>query len=128
MSRYPFDKNRGLVIVEICLELAGRKIVTKAAIDTGSTFTVVHSDIVHFLGTTPKSLRGSVHVATARGTEEIAKVRLDKVFCMGKSVKNFEVLCHDLPSSARIQGLLGADFLKHFKMTIDYKRGTVELT
>ena len=115
------------MVVEICLELAGHRVVTKAAIDTGSTFTVVHSDIIHFLGATPEVLRGSVSVATAKGLQESPRVKLDKISSMGKTIKGFEVLCHDLPPTARVQGLLGVNFLQHFKMVINYKRGYVEL-
>ena len=125
--RFPFDKSFGLVVVDICLELAGRRVATQAAIDTGASYTVIHSEIIHFLGTTPKALRKPVVVATARGTEEIAKVRLDKIISLGKSIKRFEVLCHDLPPTARVQGLLGANFLSRFKVVINYRKGYVEL-
>lgn len=125
---YPFDKKFGLVVVEICLELSGHRVVTKAAIDTGSTFTVIHSDIIHFLGTTPEALRGSVHVATAKGMQDIPRVRLDRISSMGKTVRGFEVLCHDLPPTARVQGLLGVNFLQRFQVVINYKRGFVKLS
>ncbi len=37
------------------------------------------------------------------------------------------VLCHDLPSEAGIDGLLGLNFLKNFDFTVEYSSGRLRL-
>jgi len=38
-----------------------------------------------------------------------------------------EVLCHDLPPESGVDGLLGLSFLKHFKLTIRFRKGIIDL-
>lgn len=42
--------------------------------------------------------------------------------------KRFPVLCHTLPPSATVDGLLGLDFLRKRLLTIDFASGLVSLT
>lgn len=50
------------------------------------------------------------------------------VSVMGLEVRNLQVICHELPASLGLQGILGLDFLKHFKIVIDNEAETVTLT
>jgi len=52
-------------------------------------------------------------------------VELMKV--LGKKVENCEMLIHDLPETSRVDGLIGLNFLKHCKLTIDFTKGILEL-
>jgi hypothetical protein len=46
---------------------------------------------------------------------------------IGQQVANLEVLGHDLPAESGVDGLLGLNFLRQFKLTIRFRRGIVEL-
>jgi hypothetical protein len=47
---------------------------------------------------------------------------------IGQKVDNLEVLCHDLPPESGVDGLLGINFLKRFKLTIRFRKGIIDLT
>jgi hypothetical protein len=46
----------------------------------------------------------------------------------GESIDNVPVVCHDLPPKSYVTGLLGSSFLRHFKITIDYLNGILEIS
>jgi hypothetical protein len=43
------------------------------------------------------------------------------------AVKELEVICHDIPELAEIEGLIGLSFLKHFQLLLDFKTGILEI-
>lgn len=100
--------------------------VARLILDTGADRTVI----------TPRSLRaagvgnrpvasGRIHGAT--GTAEVHAYEIESIVIGAARVDRLLVLSHDinLPES---DGLLGRDFLEHFKVTIDNRAGTVTLT
>ena len=99
--------------------------VARLILDTGADRTVV----------TPRSLRaagvGDRPVASGRiqgvsGTVEVHAYEVESIEIGAARVDRLLVLSHDInvPES---DGLLGRDFLEHFKVTIDNRAGTVTL-
>ncbi len=54
-------------------------------------------------------------------------MKVEGIRALGKSVEDVEVLCHDLPPEARVDGLLGLNFLRHFNIAIRLKEGVIEI-
>ena len=52
--------------------------------------------------------------------------RISSLFS-GVRVTNVLALCHDLPQRSLVDGLLGLSFLKHCRMSIDFKRGILSI-
>ncbi|MBI5499688.1 MAG: hypothetical protein HY907_05565 [Deltaproteobacteria bacterium] len=46
---------------------------------------------------------------------------------MGIERTDFEVACHDFAPESHVDGLLGADFLEHDTLVIQYAAGIAEL-
>ena len=40
---------------------------------------------------------------------------------------NFPVLCHDLPSTVTVDGVLGLDFLRGGRLKVDFRAGLLSL-
>ena len=38
----------------------------------------------------------------------------DQLHCTGEGIKTLDVICHDLPEGAKIDGLVGMNFLQTF--------------
>jgi hypothetical protein len=38
-----------------------------------------------------------------------------------------EVICHDIAEIAEIEGLVGISFLKHFRISLDFKKKILEI-
>lgn len=59
--------------------------------------------------------------------ETTPKIIIPEIKVLGKKVKNVEAIVKDLPPEAPADGLLGLSFLKHFELTIDFKKGILGL-
>ena len=65
---------------------------------------------------------------TASGVETATIIEVKRIRFLGESIDNVPVVCHDLPPRSYVVGLLGSSFLRHFKITIDYRKGILEIT
>lgn len=62
---------------------------------------------------------------TGSGVEFTPRVVVKKVEILGRSLKNFPILCHTLPPSATVDGLLGLDFFRGLRLVVDLQIGTI---
>ena len=65
---------------------------------------------------------------TGSGIEYAPCITIKSLIVGGERIDNVEVLCHDLPSEAGIDGLLGFSFLKNFDFTVEYSSGRLQFT
>lgn len=54
-------------------------------------------------------------------------LNVDTIKALGKEATNLRVLCYTLPTSARIDGVLGLDFLRGERLVIDFRAGQLAL-
>ena len=64
----------------------------------------------------------------ATGDAPASILRVASVSVLGLEVKNLRVICHKLHPRFGLQGILGLNFLRHFKIVIDNESETVTLT
>jgi hypothetical protein len=56
------------------------------------------------------------------------RLKLQKIAVLGQDRTDFEVLCHTLPASMTVDGVLGLDFLRGHVLTVDFKAGLITLS
>jgi clan AA aspartic protease (TIGR02281 family) len=129
MSKTTFDPQSPIIELDIILYgEGGTKRRIKAALDTGATYTMIPWDIAEALGYKPEISKEKVTLITASGVETAPVVEIKKIKFMDENVDNVPVVCHDLPPKSYVVGLLGSSFLRHFKIIIDYRKGSLEIT
>lgn len=106
---------------------AGDTYVT-LALDTGSSVTVIREAKLAFIGYDPAAAPHRVQITTGSGSAAAAQLVLDKILALDTERVGFPVLCHTLPPSAPIDGLLGLDFFRDQLLTIDFRTGIITLT
>lgn len=79
------------------------------------------------IGYDPSLVPDRIQVTTGSSVEYVPRLVLSKITALGQERVNFPVLCHTLPPSAGIDGLLGLDFLRGQKLTIDFIQGQIKL-
>ena len=85
-------------------------------------------EIAEALGYKPEISKEKVTLITASGVETAPLIEIKKIKFLGEDIDNVPVVCHDLPPKSYVTGLLGSSFLRHFKITIDYLRGMLEIS
>ena len=123
----PFDPKTGLVVVYARFVGPAGSVVARLALDTGATASMINWDVAVVIGYDPAASPKRVQVTTGSGVEFAPRISVELVEALGKSRRGFAVLCHTLPPSATVDGLLGLDFLRGDQLVVDFGTGTVEL-
>lgn len=125
MSQLKFDPFSPSIIVSADIK-ASFPTTAKLILDTGASYVVLPYDMVSAIGL-PINPKNTVRLTTASTTETIPEIIVPEISVLGKKVKKVEAIVKDLPPEAPVDGLLGLSFLKYFKLTIDFKKGLLEL-
>lgn len=128
MTEKKFDPDAfGIVIFATLSGKDGTRRRVKMVLDTGATYTMIPWYIAEELGYNPAASKEFLTMTTASGTVEAPMIKLDSLSILDHPIENQKVIIHNLPESSHIDGLLGLSYLKHFKLTIDFKKGLLAL-
>jgi clan AA aspartic protease (TIGR02281 family) len=97
-------------------------------VDTGAVYTVIAWDVAKDIGYDPAVSERRMPIITANGVIEAPLIIVEAIHVAELSVRGVDVVCHDIPELAGIEGLLGLSFLRHFRTVIDYPVGILEIT
>ena len=97
------------------------------AIDTGAVFTVMPAGLLAAVGYRFEDAASRQQIITASGIAVAHRHIVAQVSDLGVERERLAMLAHDLPASAPINGLLGLDFFRGRRLTIDFRAGAVEL-
>jgi clan AA aspartic protease (TIGR02281 family) len=112
--RVPVQITGASVVVPVTLN---RRLKTFLALDTGATSTMISHRIANNLGLRTDGPR--VVAATVNGQVSMPLTRLGSVKVGDAEIHNLTVTVHDLSPAAKVDGLLGLDFLKRFHVSLD---------
>ena len=122
-----FDPSRGLIVVKVRIWGPGEPVVARLAVDTGATLTLVGSALLAIAGYYPSASGDHIRVTTGSGVEYVPQVAVERIEALGQDRIDFPVVCHTLPPSASVDGVLGLDFFRGQTLTIDFRSGTIDL-
>ncbi len=88
---------------------------------------MINWDLAVLLGYDPAVSRDRVQVTTGSAVEFAPRILVESIEAIGKLRRDFPSLCHTLPPSATVDGLLGLDFLRGNRLVVDFRTGTIEL-
>ena len=127
MRRYSLSFIRNLALVHASVRRGEDVRVVKLIVDTSAAMTILSWEILEGLGYNPAGTRERVRLVTVSGVEFVPRITVESFYCLGEEVRDFPVICHDLPFNY-VDGLLGMDFLRRFDVTIHPKRGIIEVS
>jgi aspartyl protease family protein len=126
MAHFTFDPKGSSIVLRAVVEGEIARVVS-LILDTGFSFTHLPWRVLQAIGYDPGISREKVKVVTPSGVEFPPKVKVKRIRALGKSVKDVDVLCHDLPPEAKVDGLLSLNFLRNFNIAIRFKEGVIVL-
>lgn len=124
---FPFNPKQGLIIIRAEFFGPSGSNILRLALDTGATGTLVNIGMLVAIGYDPALTANRIQVTTGSGVEYAPLITVDQIITLGQERINFPVLCHTLPPSASVDGLLGLDFLRDQYLTIDFRSGQLKL-
>ena len=124
--RVKFDATWGLIVIPTRVYGKQDDTIVRLALDTGATSSMINWDVAMLLGYDPASEKERVQITTGSGVELAPRITVKKIEVMRKSLDNFPMLCHTLPPSATVDGLLGLDFFRGKRLLLDFKGGFVD--
>jgi hypothetical protein len=96
-------------------------------LDTGATTSLIDRSILVTLGFDLAGATDLVPMTPGSGVVPVPRLVLTRLTALGHHRFGFPVLAHSLPAGAQVFGLLGLDFLRGRKLTIDFVAGQVDL-
>ena len=126
MSITSFNPKFPLIIVEGIIRRNAERTL-RLALDTGCSRTIIPFETAEAIGCDPGGSRSRTRIVTGSGIEIVPVVSLNSIKALGKTIKNIEVACYNLPEEGFVDGLLGLDFLKNFKLKINFEKGIIWL-
>lgn len=130
MPRVTYDPAGSSIIVDFLLESVdgSSSLLIPVVLDTGASLTIVSTELLVRLGYDPATpLLQRQRIITGSGVEYAPRITVRSATAIGQKVSNLAVLGHNLPPESGVDGLLGLNFLRHFKLTIRFRKGIVEL-
>ncbi len=120
-KKYPLFRLQPSHLFWVRAKVGGRgisPISVRLLVDTGSSFTIVPPRVITNIGCDLDSAPRRYRITTGSGKISAPVVRVPWFNCIGKTVRDFELVAYDVPPGLRVDGLLGMDFLDRFGVTI----------
>ena len=124
---FPFNREGGIIVVQALILGIAADTVARLALHTGASKSLLNRGLVVNLGYDLELPDRQARVVTASGIENVPQISLRKIEALGTEQSGFPVLCHNLPRGAGVDGLLGLDFFRGQRLTIDFREGLITL-
>lgn len=96
-------------------------------LDTGAIYTVIAWDVAKDIGYDPAISERRMSIVTVNGVIEAPLISVERIQLADLMAEAVDIICHDIPEIAGIEGLLGLSFLQRFSTLIDYTKGVLEI-
>ena len=120
---FPFNSKSGLIVIPTRLLGPNGDVVIRLALDTGATESMVNWNIIVLLGYDPAAVSERIRLTTGSGVEFVPQINISEAQALHMIRKNFPILCHTLPPSATVDGVLGLDFFRDHRLELDFRKG-----
>jgi predicted aspartyl protease len=115
----PVEIRANKILVPVTINYAGQQTTVTLLLDTGASITTVNQFVAEQLNITGGEK--SAAVVAGGGILRTKRVSVQKISVGPKSISPHQIMVfEELKASRGYQGLLGQDFLKQFRYTIDY--------
>ena len=132
MGRVNFNPNNSIITLDVALFSVTSSHFRSASLvlDTGASKTAIIPDAILGLGYNIANAKQGPSSITASGIAPSKLITLSKLFAIGETVENIDILIQSFPqelTNMNIHGLLGLDFLRHFDVNICFSSGFIDI-
>jgi len=119
VRNYPLFFEAGLLLVYARLTGPKGSRLTRLAVDTGATTTMIPPKAALAVGVNPVRSTTFRETLTASGKELIPLVVLPSFHVFEHTFRHLTVACHELPAESPIDGLLGLEVLTQLQAVLN---------
>ena len=123
----PFVASHGPILIDATIWGPAGSRSIRVALDTGATRSLIRESVLAAIGIVAAPSGPTVQVTMSNSVQTVPLVEVDRIEALGKSRDRLLVTAHTLPQSAGVEGLLGLDFLRLRRLTVDFRRGYIGL-
>ena len=120
----PIEKHGQVVIIQATLN---NKRSAKFVVDTGASYTLISNALARELSVDVGPAAKTLPFQTANGLINAPVTSLDSISVGGMEIRDLATAVHDAIPDPQVAGLLGLNFLSHFRMDIDTEKGILHL-
>jgi len=120
-----FNPNAPLLIFK-CIIQGESKVLARMGLDTGASHTIIGLEPLRSAGINIDDASYATF-GDATKSHYTPEVKLHSITLGNETITNFKVFAYSLPEAYGIEGVLGLDFLRHFKVTLDFGSGRLTL-
>lgn len=121
----PFDPSRHHIHIPFWVaDTAGKEYCLDGVIDTGAPWTEFNDEFLARAGIVTPAAE-DVQIKPELQTQKYAKVVLPSITICGQPVADLEVMVSRFDPGWGIAALIGLDFFRRFRVTIDYGSATL---
>jgi len=99
----------------------------KFVVDTGASYTLISNALARELSIDVGPAAKTLPFQTANGLINAPVTSLDSISVGGMEIRDLATAVHDAIPDPQVAGLLGLNFLSHFRMDIDTEKGILHL-
>ncbi len=122
-----FLPGRGVIVVPARVTGLRDEQTILLALDTGAAYTMLTPSVLRVLGDSLGPDAPVTRIATVTEIVSRPMTTIIQLAALGQHRRNMSVVVSDLPPRVGFHGLLGLDFLRNSRLTIDFRRGEVDL-
>jgi len=116
-----FNLQQRLIVIPVRLSGPAGDTIVHLALDTGASGSLVNTEVMVLLGYDPATAPERMQITTGSGIEFCARLSIERIEAVGRTLERFPLLCHTLPPSTQLDGLLGLDFFRGCYLGIDLR-------
>lgn len=120
-----FDPRQHQIIVEATLHGPVQPVAVRLLLDTGAAFTQIRPGLLARAGLALDAPRNHIRIAALNSVGALPLHVVDGLTAFGHRASRLVVLAHALPAVARVDGLLGVNFLRGHRLLLDFRDGVV---
>ena len=126
MTTLRFNPHLNLIVLNVELKYQVRHTI-RMALDTASTFSALTPDAVARLGFDLSQVKSQQTIATASQILTIPQITVPTVTLGTETIDDLLFLVMPLPLPLGVKGLLGLNFMRRFKVALNFEQGILSL-
>ncbi len=126
MTEIPFDSHTLILEFPCVIEYTSSAVVN-LCFDTGASTVIIRNKVLESIGFDLTAVREKATFGDASTSHIVPVITLKSLTLGGERIEDIQALAYTIPEEHGIDGVIGLNFLRHSKITLDFEQGILLL-